>query len=298
MKAVLPIQDDEDLWDGHAMREVSAYLCSIPLLTAEERDEVRMRAMGQAENKEWYQERQRRMMASNLKINLCDARSPTTLFDRFCIQDGVQHRKLWFVEGYMNTASAYAKLKLYNVQAEVATTALHIHQHYPFLAASSDRIVLENGVEGLLEVECSLSKVGMTPEEAYLDKNFFCELRDVAVCLKRNHGYFFQVQGQMAVTGHQWCGFVVWTNNTGYTNTTNVERIPFDRSFWDTQLLPGLLHFARHALVPELLTRRIRRLGCLYTKGQYVPDKFFNKGFYVVKHTEGLKVTLKRLKDV
>lgn len=70
------------------------------------------------------------------------------------------------------------------------------------------------------------------------------------------------------------------------------------RSFWDIQLLPSLLYFASHALLPNLLTRRIRRFGCLYTKKQYVPQKLFNKSFYVVKHTEGLKVTLKRLKDV
>lgn len=122
-----------------------------------------------------------------------------------------------------HAVSAYTKAKfLNNVQVELATTGLHVHPDYPFLAVSPDQLVLENGVEGLLEVKCPFSKIGMTPEEACLGIDFCCELRDGAVCLKKNHSYFFQVQGQMAVTGHQWCDFVVWTNNTGCTKSTSV----------------------------------------------------------------------------
>lgn len=29
--------------------------------------------------------------------------------------------------------------------------------------------------------------------------------------LKRSHAYYWQVQGQLLVTGMQWCDFVVWT---------------------------------------------------------------------------------------
>ena len=44
--------------------------------------------------------------------------------------------------------------------------------------------------------------------------------------LKRNHAYFTQVQGQMGVTGCEWCDFIVYTSKGLY-----VERIQFEPQF-------------------------------------------------------------------
>lgn len=99
----------------------------------------------------------------------------------------------------------------------------------------------------------------------------------------------------MAVTGHQWCDFVFWTNNTTVANSTHVETIAFDKKFVDGALLPGLIYFAKHALFPEVVTGRVRRRRALIARGQYVSFKKFCKGFYVVEDGPGLKKKLRRL---
>jgi len=45
--------------------------------------------------------------------------------------------------------------------------------------------------------------------------------------LKKNHNCYFQVQGQLAISGKKFCDFVVWTLQ-GYS----VERICFDPQLW------------------------------------------------------------------
>lgn len=45
-----------------------------------------------------------------------------------------------------------------DIAITVKATSLHIHQHYPFLAASPDGILFNASEEGLLEVKCLFSK--------------------------------------------------------------------------------------------------------------------------------------------
>lgn len=87
----------------------------------------------------------------------------------------------------------------------------------------------------------------------------------------------------MAVTEHTWCDFVIWTESEkpGELDNIHVQRIYFDEHIWATTMLPALGHFIRRALVPELLTKRVKRLGKLYLNSQYVSFKKLQAGFYV-----------------
>jgi len=68
----------------------------------------------------------------------------------------------------------------------------------------------------------------MTPIEAAQKlPSFPCQVIGGNLSLKRNHDYFFQVQGQLAITHAQWCDFCVYTPH-GFS----FERITFDESFW------------------------------------------------------------------
>ncbi|CAN7942145.1 unnamed protein product, partial [Ixodes hexagonus] len=147
----------------------------------------------------------------------------------------------------------------------IEETGLHIHREYPYLAVSPDRIVYEEGNKGLLEVKCPPSKKGMTPAEACSSDDFCCQLVDGDVVLKKTHPFYFQVQGQMAVVGAEWCDFVVWTNNGPLSRSLSVERVYLDQVFWESEVLPGLVYFYRFAILPELLTRRVKRQNFLYT---------------------------------
>ena len=49
-------------------------------------------------------------------------------------------------------------------------------------------------------------------------------------------------------TGRSWCDFVMYTERG-----LNVERIPFDSTFWEKELLPKLVAFYDNCLAPEIV---------------------------------------------
>ena len=115
----------------------------------------------------------------------------------------------------------------------------------PVLGASPDARIIDKGCSicfGLGEVKCSYTKFHVTPLEACSDPNFFMEKVNDSDCrLKRDHEYYSQVQGQMGVTGAQWCDFIVYTSKGLY-----VERIPFDPAFWQNLRRELLNYYFTH----------------------------------------------------
>ncbi|KAM7281352.1 uncharacterized protein ISCGN_006295 [Ixodes scapularis] len=294
---VLPIQDDEDLWSENARDVVEKHMESLPTLTEEEREQVTRSTIGQANNPRWHKERQGRITASVFSAVIKCVKPEYLVKGILYPSPDASSEAMRYGRTHEGTAvSAYASLMAaFDTPVEIRETGLHIHPECSFIAASPDRIVRKDNEEGLLEVKCPASKIGLTPMEACKDKKFCCEVVDGLVRLKKTHAYFYQVQGQMAVTGHQWCDFVFWTNNTTVANSTHVETIAFDKKFVDGALLPGLIYFAKHALFPEVVTGRVRRRRALIARGQYVSFKKFCKGFYVVEDGPGLKKKLRRL---
>ena len=73
----------------------------------------------------------------------------------------------------------------------------------------------------------------MTPAEAAKKiKNFMSTLKeDGTLALKVTHEYYYQVQGQMALTGAKWCDFIIYTKKG-----VSVQRICFDEQFWKAQV--------------------------------------------------------------
>ena len=83
----------------------------------------------------------------------------------------------------------------------------------PCLAWSPDGNVTIGDNHGLVEFKCSYSASEFTPAEAVqqLKSKFACKLNSEngSLQLKRSHNYYYQVQGQLAITGHPWCDFVI-----------------------------------------------------------------------------------------
>lgn len=83
------------------------------------------------------------------------------------------------------------------------------------MAASPDGKVIDSGCEkpfGLAEVKCPLTKFHVTPLDACTDQRFFAEKVQDVPKLKRNHAYYYQVQGQLAATRAHWCDFIIYTS--------------------------------------------------------------------------------------
>ena len=145
----------------------------------------------------------------------------------------------------------------------ITHSGLVIDLEEPCLACSPDDLVELPGYSqpfGLVEYKCPYSLAHgdssspQTAEAAAIakKKGFFCVVNESGqVRLKRNHDYFYQVQGNLAITKRQWCDFVVWT-----PRGTSVERIYADKDFWETAK-QKLIEFYRSAVLPELALPRI-----------------------------------------
>ena len=80
---------------------------------------------------------------------------------------------------------------------------------------------------------------------------FCCENIDGNCKLKVTHPYYAQIQGQMGITGAEWCDFVIFTKKG-----ISIERVLFDPLYWQ-ELERKLLyyyyeHFIKFAIVEAL----------------------------------------------
>ena len=99
---------------------------------------------------------------------------------------------------------------------QVFRSGLVVYKKEPVLACSPDGKVIDPGCTkqlGLVEIKCPETKFLVTPLEACSDSNFCCENIDGKCKLKVTHPYHAQVQGQMGITGAEWCDFVVYTKS-------------------------------------------------------------------------------------
>ena len=133
-----------------------------------------------------------------------------------------------------------------------AFDSFSVCETYPFLGASPDGAVYDpsntNQPFGFLEIKCLYSQRNMTPADACSSSGFCCSIVDGKLSLRRNHPYYTQVQGKMAVGERPWCDFVIYTKRG-----ISIERISFDRNFWDTLLLPKLISFYDNCVAPEIV---------------------------------------------
>ena len=131
-----------------------------------------------------------------------------------------------------------------------------ICETHPFLGASPDSYVYDPSRQhhyGLAEVKCPYKYKDVLVEEACENTDFFAELVKTStgshVGLKHSHPYYSQVQGQLAITGRQWCDFVIYT-----TKGISVDTIQFNEDFWKQKLLPSLERFYCNCIAPEIVS--------------------------------------------
>ena len=131
-----------------------------------------------------------------------------------------------------------------HIDLTVSPSGFIISSSHHFLGASPDGAVYDPSNKeqpfGFLEIKCPYQARDMTPSEA-CSMNGFCSEIDTltqSLTLKKNHHYYAQVQGQMAIGCRKWCDFVIYTRKQ-----ISVDRIPFDEHFWESKLLPKLVYF-------------------------------------------------------
>ena len=218
----------------------------------------------QAQSKNWFSHRSHRLTASQFHSVVMRKKEVTPAFLGRLFSDGscfssqvsvppLEHGRLHEDDAaaeYVSSMHAHGKASL-----KIFKCGLCVHPLHSFLGASPDRIVFDpsmNPPHGLLEVKCPLClfDADLTPHDACMElADFCCSLQDGKVCLKTNHPYYFQIQGQMAVCGLTWCDFLVWAGSS----RISVERVFFDEDFWQTIMLPCLIDFFQNHASPYLI---------------------------------------------
>lgn len=95
----------------------------------------------------------------------------------------------------------------HNVKVECC--GLFIDKDYPYLAATPDGLI---GEDGIVEVKCPSSASQFTPFDAIHEKKIkFAVFLDGQLNLKKSHNYYYQIQGQLHISRKEYCIFMVWT---------------------------------------------------------------------------------------
>lgn len=197
--------------------------------------EVDTRDQGNDTSGLWIQLWRPRLTSSNFGI-VCKRRSTTpvtSLVKNLLYRPASSYASSlrWDRENKDNARKAYAEEMTKRGTSVVITKTDLVISDKHYLACSPDDFVKDESVNdtiGVAEYKCPYSARETTPTEACTTiKNFSSTLKDGKVELKRNHNYYYQIQGVMGITKRQWCDFVIWT-----PKGISVERIPFDPILW------------------------------------------------------------------
>ena len=145
----------------------------------------------------------------------------------------------------------------------VSDHGLFVHGDISIFAASCDGMVHSaTGETGVLEIECLVGEENI--ESMISTKANFClSCSEGNISLKHTHGYYTQVQMEIAVLECQSADFVVYSHcDRDCQESIFVQRINFDYEFWE-RAITTLKEFFRDFVVLELVTRRLQRSVCL-----------------------------------
>jgi hypothetical protein len=137
----------------------------------------------------------------------------------------------------------------------VREVGLAVPKWFPFIGASLDGEVLEIGSNGeikstgMIEIKC--------PEKMYAPLIEYTQ--SMASGWKPPPKYhqhiwkthYDQMQGCMAICNKHWCDYIVFCEQQ---NNVFVQRLEFDREYWEKSLYPQLKNFVEQLLIPRLKT--------------------------------------------
>ena len=171
----------------------------------------------------WHSLRKERVTASTFR-EICHVKESTaeTLAQRIIRgtrQTALMKRGLDLETGALKD---YATLKNTNIRR----CGLVVHPDAPWLGASPDGLVydpLERPSFGLVEVKCPNAP-------SYLDCKYLRVDEHGTHQLKESHAYYWQVQGQLLITGMEWCDFVICARDDMfvqriYRNATVLDKL-------------------------------------------------------------------------
>jgi hypothetical protein len=213
------------------------------------REEIFELTKDQANCPLWYAERKKRLTASNFGriCKMTDRTDPKKLARDLLYRDIPP----WVPAiRYGRDMEAVARKKYREKNGRVCPAGLLIHSSLTYLACSSDSYAPDS--DKIIEIKCPYSVRDLTPVQAARSSNSFCssylpstgQLR-----LKREHNYFYQIQGQLEIWNKEYCDFIIYT-----PSGIHVECIKRDRNFWESRMKPKLNAFYKNYYLPLLIS--------------------------------------------
>ncbi len=231
------------------------------LLSLSESHELFRKTLGQSSNETWKRKRTLRLTASNFgKILNRKHDYSDSFIQAICHPLDISNNP-WVKYGNENegkVADLYKEsMHSEGKQVELHNVGLCVNPTLPHLGTSLDRGVFDpssDDVYGGLEVKTcpKAGNLGLNVAEAVdhqeFKNTFFLQKQgNGMVGLKRSHNYYYQIQGQLALTTLPWVDFV------GYSGIGDVhkERIYYDEDLWESIMLPKLNDFYALVLLQE-----------------------------------------------
>lgn len=238
------------------MKEQCEYLLS--KLAVKERDELEQVTLEQADNDRWREERSNRLSSTKFKRVAC--RKPYTsthniVKDILYSDIGTGNRPNKAMQHGKNS-EPIALLKYIEVCGHteaVRSCGMFIDPEHPYLCSSPDALV---GSCGLLEIKCPFTALNTrTISEAAANHQIGLKISKETgeLLLPESHQYYFQIQGQLAITDRDWCDLFYWSPSDNIT-----IRVFRKRDFWN-RILPTLSAFYKEVLLPEIVDPRVPR---------------------------------------
>jgi hypothetical protein len=260
-----------DLTETELEKSKEVFLTQEINISEQKIDQIEERTREQSKSTAWKLERKKRLTSSLfghvIKRNPSLKVAPLVKSILYSNFRGNLYTKIG-IQNEQKCIEDYIKSKP-NI-ASVEKVGLCISKEYKFLAASPDgRVHCKNGEIGFIEVKNLLYNRHLNLTEAANLKiqNFCLKITDSGkLTLKQEHNYYYQCQGILNVTGHDWIDFVVRTENP---YDLHIERINRDKTFFK-KWIPKLKAFYMHAMLPELSAPRFGKIPGIRNNDKWV----------------------------
>jgi hypothetical protein len=188
-------------------------------ISLEECQEIEEQTHAQSKSPYWEKLRKTRLTASAFKRVASRKKDFDSLVEQLKKKVNQTEAMKYGLDHEGEAASIYANSKGVNVQR----TGFVINPGCPQLGASPDYLVYDpsncNDMFGLLEIKC-LQASSITEAK-------FLKIQNGQLVLKKIHQYYYQIQGQLGLTGFNWCDLMVHCKEDWH-----IERINFDKDFF------------------------------------------------------------------
>nr|XP_034333490.1 uncharacterized protein LOC117680630 [Crassostrea gigas] len=227
---------------------------------------IEQRTRSQRKCQIWKELHKGRITSSLFGAVLASGPSPTSLIKQVIHGSSLDRYPTlpvpvrWGVEHEQNALVDYLALQNAVTSLRVEESGLTIYPSHAFLGATSDGWVYDESMpegnqKGVLEIKCpySISNNVITHREVHelVGRKGFClEESENGPRLMRDHSYYAQIQGEMAIMGCAWGDFVVWT--AAEQSNCFVERIYFDPDFCSF-MLPKLVEWFISNISPSYI---------------------------------------------